>query len=595
MCKFNLMRRGICFLLIAGIFFFSSCVSAETFEIAKARDQHVRVYLTRLNLNDRLDLTLNTSFLLETPIGVECTFRKGSSLSFLLSGEDIYLYYGEMAQKIGESFSLKRIDTEEKAGWQLTNFSPEYLGDLHVEVADGKLRPVLTIHVEDYLLGVVPYEMGNDFPLEALKAQAVAARTYALRKQNSNSFYDVYDNTNDQVFRGYVPGNDNAEQAIFDTAGVCGFFQNKLAQCFYSASNGGQTELVQTVWPGREELAYYAFGDDPYDVENNASTVRSLSLLKKYQAEEAPYALRKLIAERHSNEISSAGYDASAESIRIEQIASVSVDSPNMKGSKRMTMLHIEADISVRTRHMVVPITDVDTEEVSLFNVDEMPAPATTASLPAATPAKSSEPVITYGAYTRWPDRISIDIPIFPDAEQAFGLSINSNYENEIWQVVEAERDFTIEVRRFGHGVGMSQRGAQVMAEKYDMTFREILGFYYPGMDLKQYPVQERLSAQASKDLLKEAGPAPSPTPRPTLMPVTQPLEKEQWYAAVTEIDDNSSLNLRSAPSLNGDIIMRLYKGQRLLVLDNCAEDGWVNVRTDVIEGYVMEKYLSRE
>lgn len=595
MRKTNRIRRVFCFLLVTGIFFFSVCATAETFEIAKARDQHVRVYLTRLNLSNRLDLTLNTAYFLEAANGIECSFREGSQISLLLIGEDIYLYYEGMTQKIGNSFTLKRTRIEDRAGWQVTNYSPEYLGDLSVDIADGKMRPVLTIHVEDYLLGVVPYEMGNDFPLEALKAQAVAARTYALRNQNSASFYDVYDNTNDQVFRGYTTGNANAEQAVLETAGVCGFYQNMLAQCFYSASNGGQTELVQTVWPGREELPYYAFGDDPYDVENAASTVRSLTLLKKYQKEDAPYALRKLIAERYAEELERAGYDASAESIRVDQVKSVSVDSPNMKDSKRMTMLHIEAEISVRSKRVVVPIVDSDTEEVSLFSVDETPVPETTESAPAVTPEKSAEPVITYGPYTKWDNDVSIDMPIFPDAEKIFALSINSNYENEIWQVVETERDFTIEVRRFGHGVGMSQRGAQTMAEKYHMTFREILGFYYPGMDLKQYPAQERLTVQPDEALLAEAGAAPSPTPRPTLMPVSHALEKGEWYAAVTEIDDNSSLNLRSSPSLNADILMRLYKGQRLAVLERCAEEGWVKVRTDVIEGYVMEKYLSRE
>ena len=594
MRKVNWIKRGICFLMIASVLFCSSNISAKAFVTAKARDQFVRVYLTRLNLTDRLDLTLNTPFLLQTSNGTEGTFRKGSKLSFMIREGEIYLFYEDMIQKIGTSFSLKRTQSEEMAGWQVTNFSPEYLGDLSIDIDEGKLRPVLSIHVEDYLLGVVPYEMGNDFPLEALKAQAVAARTYALKNQNTNSFYDVYDNTNDQVFRGYVPGNERAEQAVYETAGVCGFYKGKLAQCFYSASNGGQTELVQTVWPGREELAYYAFGEDPYDVENPASTVRTLTFVKEYDKEEAPYALRKLIAERFADELTLAGYDASAESIRVDEVKSVSVDSPNMKDSKRMTMLHIEATISVRSKHTVVPIVDEDTEEVSLFSVEEeITVPEVTAFQPSAVSETSPEPVISYGAYTKWPNDISIDMPIFPDAEKTFGLSINSNYENEIWQVVETERDFTIEVRRFGHGVGMSQRGAQTMAEKYMKSFVEILDFYYPGMELMQYPAQSRANAAVDQALLEGAGSAPSPTPKPTLMPVTQNLEQGQWYASVTEIDENSSLNLRGTPSLNGDILMRLYKGQRLIVLERCAEEGWVRVRTDAIEGYVMERYLS--
>ena len=59
-----------------------------------------------------------------------------------------------------------------------------------------------SLSVEDYLLGVVPYEMSNSFPLEALKAQAVCARTYALSHVQGDPYYDLEDTTNDQVFRG---------------------------------------------------------------------------------------------------------------------------------------------------------------------------------------------------------------------------------------------------------------------------------------------------------------------------------------------------------------------------------------------------------
>lgn len=69
-------------------------------------------------------------------------------------------------------------------------------------VENGTLVPILTLSVEDYLLGVVPYEMSDSFPLEALKAQAVCARTYALSHLNASRAYDVVDTTNDQVFKG---------------------------------------------------------------------------------------------------------------------------------------------------------------------------------------------------------------------------------------------------------------------------------------------------------------------------------------------------------------------------------------------------------
>ena len=141
----------------------------------------------------------------------------------------------------------------------------------------------------------------------------------------------------------------------------------------------------------------------------------------------------------------------------------------------------------------------------------------------------------------------------------------------------------------------MSQRGAQWMAAEHDKTYQEILAFYYPGMSLVQYPEQERRYTDTEAALVQTAGPAPSPTPRPTLMPVSLTANAGQWFAAVTEIADDSSLNLRAEPTLNSEILMRLYKGQRLLVVEKADEEGWVYVQTDTAEGYVMEKYLTAE
>ena len=110
-----------------------------------------------------------------------------------------------------------------------------------------------------------------------------------------------------------------------------------------------------------------------------------------------------------------------------------------------------------------------------------------------------------------------------------------------------------------------------------------------------QYPENDIALPAEEAELAATAGPAPSPTPRPTLMPATMEAAGGQWYALVTGIDDDSSLNLRATPELNGEIVMRLYKNQRLLVLERCQEEGWVKVKTDVAEGYVVEKYLTTE
>lgn len=563
---------------------------AEEVPYASARSQTVRVLLSRLNLADRMDVSLSTDYLLTTEEGRRVHFRTGSELAFLLRDGTIYLYYENMALEAGGRITLER--TAETGGFYLTNFPALYLGNLELHIENGSFRPVLSIHVEDYLLGVVPYEMGESFPMEALKAQAITARTYALRSQNPDEPYDVVDTTNDQVFKGYLPDNPLSEQAVRETRGICGFYKGKLAHCYYSASNGGQMELVQTVWPTDEDYGYYTFGEDPYDVENPLSMVRAFEI-EKHPKREEHQALWKLIAQELEEVLKEQGWDTAPESIRVDEISRFDTAKPVADNDKRTTALQLTMRISGRTRQKAATIRliDQDTEEISLFS-DNAAAP-TPFKTPEAAVQPTEQPSFLYGPFTPLDEEITIEIPIFPDAEKALGLDISPNFENEIWTVQAKEKSFVIESRRYGHGVGMSQRGAQWMAQKYEKTFRDILSFYYPGMKLMRYPEETPPVASAEEALLSTAGPAPSPTPRPTLMPLTLAPEKGQWLAEVTEISENSSLNLRAEPSLNAEIVMRLYRGQKLIVVETAAEEGWVRVKTDAAEGYVMSKYLS--
>ena len=132
------------------------------------------------------------------------------------------------------------------------------------------------------------------------------------------------------------------------------------------------------------------------------------------------------------------------------------------------------------------------------------------------------------------------------------------------------------------------------MARTYGKTYTEILAFYYPGMTLMRYAAEDAPLPTVAQPLTETAGPVPTPTPRPTLMPVSQALPQGAWYATVTEIDDDSTLNLRDAPDASGKVLMRLYKNQQLIVLEECPQEDWVKVRTDAVEGYVMEKFLTQ-
>jgi len=204
----------------------------STMAYAQAENGLVRVLLTRLTLTDRLDAALDGSYTVE-PGGL--AFQRGSKITISSTQGTLMLYYEGMAMNAGQQLVLRRhaVLTGEENGLRLNGDYSLYTGDLTVSIRDGMLRVVLHIPMEEYLLGVVPYEMSDSFPIEALKAQAITARTYALQRTGSTEDYDVVDNTNDQVFKGMLPGNVQAAQAVRDTEGVVGYYSGGLAECYY--------------------------------------------------------------------------------------------------------------------------------------------------------------------------------------------------------------------------------------------------------------------------------------------------------------------------------------------------------------------------
>ena len=539
------------------------------------QSQTVRVRLTRWGTTNRLDLTADGRYAVLLPSDGRLLLERGAEITVTLDERGFTLYCGVLSWNAGESLTLKRYAETDGSenGLRRTDLKPLYAGDLHLSAEDGAIVPVLHIHVEDYLLGVVPYEMNDEFPLEALKVQAIAARTYALYKQDPKAPWDVVDNTNDQVYKGAESGNHNARQAIEETRGVCGFYRDKLALCYYSASNGGQTELPQNAWKDSAKLGYFAMADDPWDLANPMSTVKRVVAKKAYtQNETASYGLRATLANALADTLTQNGYDVAPESLRIDGVSALSVDTPEGgKASRLMTKLHITFRYAARTKTggaeaTQAPATPLPEGEVSLFSVQQAPTQDAQAAV--------------YGPFEPAAEPVTLVLPLFPD--------------NELISVVETDDAFTLEARRYGHGVGMSQRGAQWMALTAGKSYTEILAFYYPGMELKQYAATEPPEALEA-EALETPGPRATPTPRPTLMPVSIAPTDGAWIAVVTEIDDDSTLNLRSLPDMSGEVLMRLYKHQRLLVLQRCPEEGWVKVKTDVTEGYVMERFLTAE
>ena len=561
----------------------------------------VRVLLRRLNLTDRADLILDGVYTAATDGAASMAFPKGSQVTVQIRSGQIYLFYQGMSLRVGESIRFIRnaSNSADPEGLRFSEGGNLYPGDLMLSIEGGLLQPILTLSVEDYLQGVVPYEMSNSFPLEALKAQAVCARTYALSRVNTSAAYDLVDTTNDQVFRGVNTANANAIRAVKETAGVVGTYKGQLATCFYSASNGGQTELVEHVWSGGGDYGYYAMTDDPYDLENPESVVRRTKIPKQGSVSDA---FTDLLAKAIADDMQSRGFGSGGECLRVDSVTAMSLGKARFdEPSRLMTQLTLTFTWSGRkVLSTPEPMATSADSEISLFATATpipvvTPAPTGDAATPTPTaePSPTPAPTPVYGEYEAVAEPATVTIELFPGGVRALNLSIYGA-DNEMITLTETDTHFVLEARRYGHGVGMSQRGAQWMAGKYGKLFHEILAFYYPGMTLMRVQAGDPVLPTAQPELANSPAPPATPTPRPTLMPVTaDQLPESAYLASVEGIDDDSSLNLRAEPNTAAEILMRLYKHQQLIVLESCEDPAWVKVKTDVIEGYVMVSFLS--
>lgn len=156
-----------------------------------------------------------------------------------------------------------------------------YRGDLNIYYFDktgsyskrwAGLYLVNNVYVEDYIQGVVAAEMGKEnkqnqakgWPVEAQKAQAVAARTFAMNKTRSSLVFDVYDTSKSQAYFGIT---DWCKAAVQATAGNILYYEGKVLRVHYTGTNGGDTEVTANYWgEGETGCGKESVREDVYDL-----------------------------------------------------------------------------------------------------------------------------------------------------------------------------------------------------------------------------------------------------------------------------------------------------------------------------------------
>jgi SpoIID/LytB domain protein len=140
-----------------------------------------------------------------------------------------------------------------------------YRGAIQVDVVGGRLRAINVVGLEQYLYGVVPSEVPDDWPAEALKAQAVAARSYAMSTRKLGGAFDLFPDVRSQVYRGIDEEEATTNDAVDETAGEVVMYQGRVARTYFHSSSGGRTASAPDVWPDSGNVPYLVSVDDPYD------------------------------------------------------------------------------------------------------------------------------------------------------------------------------------------------------------------------------------------------------------------------------------------------------------------------------------------
>ncbi|MGI8632544.1 MAG: SpoIID/LytB domain-containing protein [Solirubrobacterales bacterium] len=140
-----------------------------------------------------------------------------------------------------------------------------YRGAFEARPAGSSLNGINAVDLESYVKGVVPNEMPASWEPEALKAQAVAARTYALTTQKSGSGWEHYDDTRSQVYRGMSSERASTNEAVEQTPGHIVTYDGKPAVTYFHSTSGGRTENVEHAWTGSASKPWLRSVRDPGD------------------------------------------------------------------------------------------------------------------------------------------------------------------------------------------------------------------------------------------------------------------------------------------------------------------------------------------
>lgn len=372
----------------------------------------------------------------------------GTGVTVIVTGTDTILFEFDCGDS--RNLGIRPIEAGQKTVTWFRGYR-YYGGFEYQRVTGGAINVINVVAMDDYVKGVIPWEMSSDWPIEALKAQAVCARTYAAcQTKHRSQGFDICATTHCQVYQGTAASSSYSDSAVDQTAGQCLYYNGQLVQeAVYYSSNGGASEDSVNVWGN--EVAYLKGKIDPYEAQV-ASRISKYHWSTTYTAAELTSLLN------------SKGYGVgTVKNMYVSAFTDMgnvySVTFVGMSGTKTITREACRSVLNLRSQRFTITggtgsggySVNESGESVDSGSMRVIDGSGSTVSIAGSAYVITSNGTVALG-------------------QGAAAGSAGSG-------------SFTITGSGYGHNVGMSQWGAYAMAG-LGRTYREILQFYYTGVTI---------------------------------------------------------------------------------------------------------------
>ncbi len=334
---------------------------------------------------------------------------------FSSSNKPIIVYDSSIKLRFSNSYLQEYIEVQNKPYRGSISFLPD---------SSNKLTVINTLLIEEYIYGVVAKEMPATWNKEALKAQAVAARNYAVKNLNKYKSlgFDLSTTQNSQVYGGVAGEHINTTKAVDETRGILAYYNGDIADLFYHSSSGGKTENSENVWSN--SVPYLRGVEDSF-------SLGSPNDYWEYKISKAD--VEKLLKNKSKN---------------IGKLSGIRIDKVSENG--RVLKLTFVGDKGE---------TSIEKESIrAFFGYSNLKSTWFTIN---------SQTAKINDSYNSALD----DLQLF----------LNTNNYGSSATITSQE--YVFQGKGYGHGLGMSQYGAKKMADS-GYSFDQILKYYFRGIDV---------------------------------------------------------------------------------------------------------------